>query len=230
MSFEKIKTMAAEPPGKFTGRAHAYRHVTPSKRVERSAGAETVQNVAEYVEEYVQEDGSSRFYVVSRLVTTKIAYGGSSDGWVQADVQGFREHASLEEAMASRPDWVGAGSVPVMGTKLKLLLIEDDDGVRRSTRRLLSLDYEVTEASCGEEGLDLARSREFDAVVCDLEMPGMDGLEVHANLPEGLRERFLLWTGAPEKAEGAPGIRVLEKPAQREELSGALREMIGGER
>ncbi|NMM13360.1 MAG: response regulator [Rhodoferax sp.] len=60
------------------------------------------------------------------------------------------------------------------------VLIVDDDPVHRALEReiLDSSKYAVFETSSGREALDALRSRSFDAVLLDKQMPGMDGDEV----------------------------------------------------
>ena len=61
----------------------------------------------------------------------------------------------------------------------RLLLIDDDTAERSHvTSRLEEDGYAVTAAASGSEGLALLRDGQFDAVVLDLVMPGMSGLEV----------------------------------------------------
>jgi len=61
----------------------------------------------------------------------------------------------------------------------RLLLVDDDAAERlHVTTRLEEVGYAVTAASSGSEGLSLLRDGQFDAVVLDLVMPGMSGLEV----------------------------------------------------
>jgi CheY-like chemotaxis protein/signal transduction histidine kinase len=60
-----------------------------------------------------------------------------------------------------------------------VLLIEDDDLERRRVAALLErAGYDLSLASSGDEGLNLLRDGRFDAVVLDLVMPGMSGLDV----------------------------------------------------
>jgi len=60
------------------------------------------------------------------------------------------------------------------------ILLIDDDAAERShvTSRLEEGGYAITAAASGSEGLALLRDGQFDAVVLDLVMPGMSGLEV----------------------------------------------------
>jgi len=108
------------------------------------------------------------------------------------------------------------------------VLVIDDHKMLREGAAMVLIEHEVVLAASGERGLELAALEEFDVVLCDLQMPGIDGLEVQRRLPEGLRDRFVLWTGAPEGLEGL-GIRVLSKPVAVEELREAIRE-AGGRR
>ena len=60
-----------------------------------------------------------------------------------------------------------------------VLIIDDDKLVRETARILLSSKgYEVVLAENGKAGIEIARSRSFDAAIVDLFMPDMDGLQV----------------------------------------------------
>ena len=60
-----------------------------------------------------------------------------------------------------------------------ILIVDDEKGLRIGTQRLLEDEgYEVETADCGEEGIRLGKSKEFDIAVIDLKMPDIDGLEV----------------------------------------------------
>ncbi len=61
---------------------------------------------------------------------------------------------------------------------MKLLIIDDEPGLRQSLRLLLSEEgYEVAEEADGERGLSRVLAEPFDAVLCDVRMPALDGLE-----------------------------------------------------
>jgi CheY-like chemotaxis protein len=60
-----------------------------------------------------------------------------------------------------------------------ILIIEDGRALRESLAETLSdLGHHSIEAASGRIGLDLASRERIDAVLLDLRMPGMDGLEV----------------------------------------------------
>src|SRR5690349_20600951 len=58
-----------------------------------------------------------------------------------------------------------------------ILVVDDEEIMREILEKLLTREgYHVRVASSGEEGLELAKSFPFDAVIVDVMMPGMDGL------------------------------------------------------
>jgi len=59
-----------------------------------------------------------------------------------------------------------------------ILVVDDDSSTRRALRVTLSgMGFTVVEAARGEEALSLARVTWFDAVLLDVDMPGMGGVE-----------------------------------------------------
>ena len=60
-----------------------------------------------------------------------------------------------------------------------LLIVDDERSIRLSLRTILSnYGFAVVEAARGEEALALVRTAQFDAVLLDINMPGMGGIEV----------------------------------------------------
>jgi two-component system, OmpR family, KDP operon response regulator KdpE len=65
----------------------------------------------------------------------------------------------------------------------RVLIVEDERKVLRALERGLQTEgYEVTGATTGDDGLDLALGQPFDCVVLDVMLPGRSGLEVVAEL------------------------------------------------
>ncbi len=63
----------------------------------------------------------------------------------------------------------------------KILIIEDEEPIRRVLVRILSdedSNFEIHEASDGKKGLDLIKNDSFDLVLCDIKMPKIDGIEL----------------------------------------------------
>jgi two-component system, OmpR family, phosphate regulon sensor histidine kinase PhoR len=63
--------------------------------------------------------------------------------------------------------------------RIKILIVEDEKGVRLGTKRLLEREgYYVETAEDGLDGISLGTSAEFDIAVVDLKIPGCDGIQV----------------------------------------------------
>ena len=117
----------------------------------------------------------------------------------------------------------------------RILLVDDDDTLRRTLARVLASDFEITQAPNGRVAIEVLRGGAFDAVVTDLEMPelGGDGLAawIAANQPE-LAARVLVVTGGAKRADQAAWLRafdperVLRKPYLASALADALERVI----
>lgn len=65
-----------------------------------------------------------------------------------------------------------------MSTRPRVLIVDDELGVRESLRAILSHDCDVRTASCGEDALTSIDQEPVDLVTLDLRMPGMGGISV----------------------------------------------------
>jgi DNA-binding NarL/FixJ family response regulator len=114
----------------------------------------------------------------------------------------------------------------------RLLLIDDDVKLRRNCAALLRLEgYEIVEANHGREGLEAARRVRPDLIVCDVNMPTMNG---HALLTELradaalLRTPFIFLTGDGEMKDLREGMNLgaddyLVKPVEPNQLLTAVK-------
>jgi two-component system, OmpR family, response regulator MprA len=93
--------------------------------------------------------------------------------------------------------------------RMKILVVDDERAVRDSLRRALELEgYDVELAADGEEALErLSSNGEPDAVILDILMPKMDGLEVCRRLRrEGHRLPVLMLTARDEVENRVSGL------------------------
>ncbi len=58
----------------------------------------------------------------------------------------------------------------------RILLVDDEPHILKALSRLLK-QYQLTTANDGEEALQLAKTQEFDVVISDYRMPGINGIE-----------------------------------------------------
>ena len=79
------------------------------------------------------------------------------------------------DSPATRPDTEPCGDAPSLGT---ILVAEDDDDMRDYIRSVFEGKYNVLEAGNGEDGLAMVSQFNVDAVVSDVMMPRMNGVEM----------------------------------------------------
>lgn len=61
----------------------------------------------------------------------------------------------------------------------KILVIDDERSIRNTLKDILEYEkYEVDLAEDGNKGIEKIRAAEYDVVLCDIKMPGLDGIEV----------------------------------------------------
>ena len=80
-----------------------------------------------------------------------------------------------------------AGACAGQAPRARVLIVDDEEPLLASLRRLLGLEYEVVTAVSGEAALErLARDQRFDIVLCDVMMPGLSGVDVLERIHAGL--------------------------------------------
>jgi DNA-binding response OmpR family regulator len=111
-------------------------------------------------------------------------------------------------------------------------VVEDDGDIAGVLRRSLGMEgYDVRLASDGEQALEEAAVFEPDAVVLDLGLPGIDGVEVSRRLRERGDVPILILTAREALEDRVEGLDsgaddYLVKPFEREELLARLRALL----
>ncbi|MGB0094249.1 MAG: response regulator transcription factor [Solirubrobacteraceae bacterium] len=115
----------------------------------------------------------------------------------------------------------------------RVLVVDDEPAVRRALERALRLDsYEVALASDGEEALDALATSPADAVILDVAMPRLDGLEVCRRMRQaGDQTPILMLTARDAIEDRVKGLDVgaddyLVKPFALRELQARLRALL----
>jgi two-component system KDP operon response regulator KdpE len=114
-----------------------------------------------------------------------------------------------------------------------LLIVDDERSIRLSLRTILSkFGYMIVEAARGEEALALVRTEKFDAVLLDISMPGIGGVEVCRRMrrvnPRLPIVMLTVESGEDRKVEAldAGADDYITKPFQLRELTARLRAAI----
>jgi DNA-binding response OmpR family regulator len=113
---------------------------------------------------------------------------------------------------------------------MHLLVVEDDERLRRALRRLLEADRHVVElAADGESAIEIAEAGGIDAVILDIGLPDISGLEVARRLRDQHEElAILMLTARDTVGDRVTGLDAgaddyLVKPFAYEELAARLR-------
>ncbi|MCD4794952.1 MAG: sigma-54 dependent transcriptional regulator [Bacteroidales bacterium] len=79
----------------------------------------------------------------------------------------------------------------------KILVIDDEKAIRNSLKDILEYEkHDVTLVEDGKQGIIELTDNEYEIVLCDIKMPGMDGIEVLEKVTEkGIDVRFIMISG-----------------------------------
>jgi CheY-like chemotaxis protein len=122
-----------------------------------------------------------------------------------------------------------------------ILIIDDDQAVRTATKMALEANgFEVVAVADGKSGLVEIAQQDFDVVIVDLFMPGMDGLEttkairkLSPHMPIIAASGFMFGGSCPEMpifqemAQEAGALHTLYKPFRPKDLLQAVHKAIG---
>ncbi len=116
-----------------------------------------------------------------------------------------------------------------------IAIVEDDEFVRQSMRRLMrSLGYPVEAFPSAADFLASRRLDEIACLIADIQMPGMTGVELHARLIEaGRKIPTILVTAYPDKASRARALKggivcYLLKPFDDNDLMDCVQKAVEG--
>ena len=109
--------------------------------------------------------------------------------------------------------------------KPRILLVDDEEMyLEYLSKRLINRGYDVTKCLTGEEALQRVKTDDFDVIILDVLLPGIDGIETlrEINTRKPLSEVIML-TGHTSLESGVEGMRLgafdyLRKPCNTEEL------------
>jgi two-component system KDP operon response regulator KdpE len=115
----------------------------------------------------------------------------------------------------------------------RLLIVEDDSALRRSLRTTLDvLGFDVGEASNGEDGLVRLRMVDYEAVLLDINMPGIGGIETCRRIRRSYtRIPILMLTVRDSEDDKVEALEAgaddyVTKPFQTRELTARIRSAV----
>lgn len=97
----------------------------------------------------------------------------------------------------------------MMEKEAKILVVDDEERIRRLLKMYLEREnYEIDEADNGEKALEMALKEEYDLILLDIMMPGMDGIEVCQELRKTKATPVIMLTAKGEEANRVQGFEV----------------------
>ena len=124
-------------------------------------------------------------------------------------------------------------------TESRVLVVDDEPGVRALLSHTLSGDgHTVETASGGQQALDLIKEGEYDCIIADLKMPGMSGQELYrrlAVLDPMLASKVIFVTGDTVRQDARDFLEktrspAVAKPFDLSELRQKIQELTGAAR
>jgi two-component system OmpR family response regulator len=119
----------------------------------------------------------------------------------------------------------------IVMAKEKVLLVDDNpEFTEVLSQRMEARDVAVDTAASGAEALEKVSDESYDAIVLDLAMPGMDGMETLKRLLEKRPDlQVILLTGYATLEKGIEAVKLgaidfLEKPAEIQKLMEKIRQ------
>lgn len=170
-------------------------------------------------------------FLIARIIAVAHVPPRSSEGVTAAARAGRSEP---QPSSAGAETAVQSFGLPASGPRRRVLVVDDDAGLRLLLRTTLTAgDFAVEEAASAEEAADVARFLRPEVVILDIGLPGMDGLTFCRELknnPAYEQPLVLLLTGEEtrsEETDRAGADATLRKPFSPLELV-TLLDRIGG--
>ncbi|TGA98153.1 response regulator transcription factor [Sporolactobacillus shoreae] len=93
--------------------------------------------------------------------------------------------------------------------KAAILIVDDEERIRKLLKMYLEReDYQIDEAGDGETALQKALDKDYELILLDLMLPGMDGIEVCEKLREFKATPVIMLTAKGEEANRVQGFEV----------------------
>ena len=153
------------------------------------------------------------------------------------EFRGHRRH--IERFLESDPQYRGclerARELPDMSRE-RVLVVDDEEIIADIVKLIVKDEALVETAANGAEALEKMEKTYFAAVLSDVNMPVMNGMEFYRKAVERfpeIKDRFLFFTGGSEEHISFfrnNGLRYLMKPSQIKEIKAAVAEVMRGKR
>ncbi len=79
----------------------------------------------------------------------------------------------------------------------KILIIDDEKAIREALKEILEYEkFKVDTAEDGNQGIEKAKTGNYDVIFCDIKMPGIDGIEaLERMIAQGVESQIIMSSG-----------------------------------
>jgi CheY-like chemotaxis protein len=164
----------------------------------------------------------------------------------QIAIESTRGHGSLVRVVlppapvtATPPPAAKPAPALITDRRHRVLIVDDEPRVAQALKRMLTGDHELTVASCGAEAIaHVAAGERYDAIITDVMMPNMTGIELYDRLEDmapdqAMRVIFLsggVFTEQTQSRLETSGNPQLQKPVSSPELRACVAKMVVAQR
>jgi CheY-like chemotaxis protein len=142
----------------------------------------------------------------------------------------------LPVAAEMAPAAIAPSEIPMSARRGRILVIDDEPMVGAAVRRMLASKHDVVATTSAREAINrIVRGERFDVILCDLMMPEVTGMDLHAELLHVARdqaERMVFMTGgaftskAREFLDSVTNTRI-EKPFEIADIAAIIQRVLG---
>ncbi|NOG84958.1 MAG: response regulator [Planctomycetes bacterium] len=115
----------------------------------------------------------------------------------------------------------------------RILIVDDEEGYRKVlSNSLTDIGYETTVATCGFEALQAMKRENYIAVLLDMDMPGMDGIELLEQIQKAHCPSNIIIITAymcedmARRVIGKGATKVIRKPFRMDDIKVCLNEIV----
>ncbi len=119
-----------------------------------------------------------------------------------------------------------------VGHKNKILIVDDEEGVRKSLEVLLEDEYETISVDCGKKALKVLENKSVNVILLDINLPDIDGIELLSRIKELIGETEVIMLSALNSAQKAvDSLRLgafdyITKPFEADDLLASVKRVI----
>ena|SRR3989338_1949077 len=116
--------------------------------------------------------------------------------------------------------------------KKRILICDDEEGIRESLKLILEKDFDLSFAGSGEEAIESAKKTPFDLIILDIKMPRLSGLDIMRELKRlNQNIKVIIVTGyksveTVQEAVRLGAVDYITKPFERDQILSVARKNI----